>query len=73
MEGSFFFLWSACCDLYFDVIAGLLLFITLPALYDKYQDRVDEKLGIVHKLLLKRYDNILKRGTRKPAKEKKTQ
>ncbi|XP_008799606.2 reticulon-like protein B11 [Phoenix dactylifera] len=55
------------------VYIGLLLSITLPALYEKYQDHVDEKLGIAHKLLLKQYDNILRRGTRKPAEEKKTQ
>ncbi|KAG1327153.1 Reticulon-like protein [Cocos nucifera] len=55
------------------VYIGVLLSLTVPALYDKYQVHVDEKLGMAHKLLLKQYDNILSRGTRKPAKEKKTQ
>ncbi|XP_008811211.2 reticulon-like protein B11 isoform X2 [Phoenix dactylifera] len=55
------------------VYIGVLLSLTAPALYDKYQGHVDEKLGMAHKLLLKQYDNILSRGTRKPAKEKKTQ
>lgn len=57
----------------FDIIAGVILSLTVPALYDKYQGHVDEKLGMAHKLLLKQYDNILSRGTRKEAKEKKTQ
>lgn len=55
------------------VSTGVLLSLTLPALYDKYQDHVDEKLDIVHKLLLKQYNNILRRETGKPAKEKKTE
>ncbi|XP_010928379.1 reticulon-like protein B11 [Elaeis guineensis] len=55
------------------VYIGVLLSITLPALYDNYQDHVDEKLSLAHKLLLKHCDNILRRGTRKPAKEKKIQ
>ncbi|KAG1363933.1 reticulon-like protein B11 [Cocos nucifera] len=55
------------------VYIGVLLSITLPALYDKYQDHVDERLGLAHKLLLKIYDNILRMETRQPAKEKKIQ
>lgn len=55
------------------VYIGVLLSFTVPALYDKYQDHIDEKLGMAHKLLLKQCDNIISRGTRKPAKEKKTQ
>lgn len=42
-------------------------------LYDKYQDHVDEKLGVAHKVLLKQYDAILIKTGRKSSKEKKTQ
>ncbi|OAY74924.1 Reticulon-like protein B11, partial [Ananas comosus] len=54
------------------VYIGILLSLTVPALYDKYQDHVDEKLGIAHSLFLKQYDNILSK-TGESRKEKKTQ
>ncbi|KAH7672273.1 Reticulon domain-containing protein [Dioscorea alata] len=55
------------------VYIGVLLALTVPVLYDKYQDRVDEKLGVAHKVLLKQYDAILIKTGRKSSKEKKTQ
>ncbi|CAL9155275.1 unnamed protein product [Musa hybrid cultivar] len=55
------------------VYIGVLLSITLPALYDKYQDHVHEKLGVAHNVVLKQYGNILSRVQAQPTKEKKTE
>ncbi|XP_064972319.1 reticulon-like protein B11 isoform X2 [Musa acuminata AAA Group] len=55
------------------VYIGVLLSITLPALYDKYQDHVDEKFGVAHDAVMKQYVSILSRIRAQPTKEKKTQ
>ncbi|XP_065032417.1 reticulon-like protein B11 isoform X1 [Musa acuminata AAA Group] len=55
------------------VYIGVLLSITLPALYDKYQDHVHEKLGVAHNVVLKQYGNILSRVQAQSTKEKKTE
>ncbi|CAL9195020.1 unnamed protein product [Musa hybrid cultivar] len=55
------------------VYIGVLLPITLPALYDKYQDHVDEKFGVAHDAVMKQYVSILSRIQAQPTKEKKTQ
>ncbi|XP_010271125.1 PREDICTED: reticulon-like protein B10 [Nelumbo nucifera] len=55
---------------------GVILSLTVPVLYDKYRDQVDEKLIITHKILLAQYrkldDSILSKVSR-PNKEKKIQ
>ncbi|XP_042481846.1 reticulon-like protein B11 [Macadamia integrifolia] len=58
------------------VYIGILVSLTLPALYDKYQDHVDDKLSKTHKVLLSHYrkiDNILSKIPRPMNKEKKIQ
>ncbi|XP_065047073.1 reticulon-like protein B11 isoform X1 [Musa acuminata AAA Group] len=55
------------------VYIGVLLSSTLPALYDKYQDHVDEKFGVAHDAVMKQYVSILSRIQAQPTKEKKTQ
>ncbi|URE16419.1 Reticulon [Musa troglodytarum] len=55
------------------VYIGFLLSITIPALYDKYQDHVDERFGVAHDAVMKQYGSILSRIQAQPTKEKKTQ
>ncbi|XP_020267004.1 reticulon-like protein B11 [Asparagus officinalis] len=45
------------------IYMGIVLALTVPVLYEKYQDRVDEKLGMAHKVLLKHYNNALSRSS----------
>ncbi|KAL0906463.1 hypothetical protein M5K25_024960 [Dendrobium thyrsiflorum] len=53
------------------VYIGVVLSLTVPALYEKYQDLIDEKLCLAHSVLLKQYDNALSRTLRQSNKEKK--
>ncbi|KAL6013324.1 hypothetical protein ACLOJK_003817 [Asimina triloba] len=40
------------------IFIATVLALTVPALYDKYQDHVDEKLCATHKVLLRGYRKI---------------
>ncbi|KAJ6829963.1 putative reticulon-like protein B11 [Iris pallida] len=55
------------------VYIGVVLLLTVPALYDKYQDHVNEKLGIVHTAVSRHYDRIVSRTSELAVKGKKTQ
>ncbi|XP_058080913.1 reticulon-like protein B11 [Magnolia sinica] len=59
------------------VYIGIVLALSVPALYDRYQDRVDEKLCATHKVLLTWYrqidSTVLSRIPLPSNKEKKTQ
>ncbi|CAN6482376.1 unnamed protein product [Victoria cruziana] len=56
---------------------GIVISFTIPALYEKYQDRVDEKLSAAQSAVLKQYRNVhgavLSRISSSAGKEKKTQ
>lgn len=56
---------------------GVVLSLTVPVFYDKYQAQVDEKLCVAHKVLLtwyrKIHDTVLSRIPKTLKKEKKTQ
>lgn len=56
-----------------DQFTGVLLAITIPAIYDKYQEHIDQKVGMAHNVVLKQYESILDRGQGRSTKEKKTQ
>ncbi|KAG6517489.1 reticulon-like protein B11 [Zingiber officinale] len=55
------------------VYIGVLLAITIPAVYDKYQDHVDQKLEVAQNVVLKQYGNMLSRVQEQSTKRKKTQ
>uniref|UniRef100_A0A1D1Y9Y0 Reticulon-like protein n=1 Tax=Anthurium amnicola TaxID=1678845 RepID=A0A1D1Y9Y0_9ARAE len=55
------------------VYLGVIFCLTFPMLYDKYQDHVDEKVALVHSLVLNQYENILVKTGRSVKKEKKTE
>jgi hypothetical protein len=38
--------------------AGLLVSLTIPALYNKYEDHVDRNAEIAHKQIVKQYRNL---------------
>ncbi|ERN05704.1 hypothetical protein AMTRI_Chr13g119190 [Amborella trichopoda] len=77
-----FGLWVVCylsslCSFVMLVYIGAVISFTLPILYDKYQDHVDEKLNATHKVLSHQYRMIDEKFLSKiPAvscsKEKKT-
>lgn len=60
-------------SLYTLVYFGVVLLLTVPALYDKNQDHVDEKLDLLHKELLKYYGDALSRSGVQTNKERKRQ
>ena len=39
----------------FALMTGTIIFITLPALYDKFEDRVDRYAGVIHQKFSKHY------------------
>lgn len=56
--------------------AGVILSLTVPLLYDKYQEIIDEKLYVAHKAiqaLSLRIDKVLKKIPLASNKEKKIQ
>jgi hypothetical protein len=57
------------------VYIGVLLSLSVPVLYEKYQDQVDEKLTVAHKMIQTQYrkldDNVLRKIPLN--REKKTQ
>ncbi|PON74688.1 Reticulon [Parasponia andersonii] len=56
---------------------GVLFSLSVPLLYDMYQDHIDDKLCVTHKLIQTQYrkidENILKRIPMSQNKEKKVQ
>ncbi|XP_028101334.1 reticulon-like protein B10 [Camellia sinensis] len=59
------------------VYIGVLLSLSIPVLYEKYQDQIDKKLIVAHKIIQtqfrKIYDNILRKLPLPLNKETKTQ
>ncbi|KAJ4716239.1 Reticulon-like protein [Melia azedarach] len=59
------------------VYIGILLSLSVPLLYDKFQDRIDEKLCQTHRVLQTQYrkidENLLKKIPIPQTKEKKIQ
>ncbi|KAH7518037.1 reticulon-like protein B11 [Ziziphus jujuba] len=59
------------------VYIGFLLGLSVPVLYDKYQDRIDDKLSIAHRILQTQYrkidESILRKIPLASNKEKKMQ
>uniref|UniRef100_A0A7N0TVH9 Reticulon-like protein n=1 Tax=Kalanchoe fedtschenkoi TaxID=63787 RepID=A0A7N0TVH9_KALFE len=59
------------------VYIGVLLSLSVPLVYDKYQDQIDEKIGIAHGILLTQYRKLDEKVLRKiripSSKGKKTQ
>lgn len=55
------------------VYVGIVLSLSIPALYEKHQDRADEKLKMVHDLIIKHFGNVLGKISGQTKKEKKTQ
>lgn len=63
------FCWfDACCT------TGIIVSFTIPALYDKYEDRVDRYAGMVHQKISKHYkivdENVIRRLPRRFSKSK---
>ncbi|XP_061368905.1 reticulon-like protein B11 [Gastrolobium bilobum] len=52
------------------IYIGVLLSLSLPLLYDKYQDQIDNKLHLIHGIVQTQYKKIL---SKIPNKEKKVQ
>ncbi|MQL87550.1 hypothetical protein Taro_020094 [Colocasia esculenta] len=55
------------------VYLGVVLCLIIPALYDKYQDHVDEKVALAHSVILNKYENVLVKTGRTVKKEKETE
>jgi reticulon-3 len=59
------------------IISGVLLSLSLPVAYDKYQDRIDEKIHVVHGIIHPQYQKIrrivLSIIPNRSSKEKKVQ
>lgn len=53
------------------IYIGVMLSLLVPPLYEKYQDHVDEKLGVAHSVLSRHIDTIITRAGQ--AKQKKTE
>jgi reticulon-3 len=49
-----------------------MLSLLVPPLYEKYQDHVDEKLGLAHSVLSRHLDTVISR-TGQSTKQKKTE
>ncbi|CAD6259134.1 unnamed protein product [Miscanthus lutarioriparius] len=54
------------------IYIGVTLSLLVPPLYEKYQDQVDEKLGVAHSVLSRHIDTIVTRAGQS-AKQKKTE
>ncbi|KAF2294628.1 hypothetical protein GH714_013937 [Hevea brasiliensis] len=56
---------------------GVLLSLSVPVLYDKYQHRIDEKLSVTHRIIQTQYrkidESLLKKIPLPSSKEKKIQ
>ncbi|KAF3795838.1 Reticulon-like protein B11 [Nymphaea thermarum] len=59
------------------VYIGIIISLSAPVLYEKYQDLIDERLSVTHSVVLKRYRDVqgmvLSRVPLSSMKEKKTQ
>lgn len=67
-----------CSLIYFWIdFAGVLLSLSVPVLYDKYQDHIDDKLCVTHRIIQTQYrridENILRKIPMASYKEKKLQ
>jgi reticulon-3 len=51
---------------------GVMLSLLVPPLYEKYQDQVDEKVGVAYSVLSRHIDTIITRAGQS-AKQKKTE
>ena len=49
------------------IFLGVMLSLLVPPLYEKYQDEIDEKVGVAHSVLSRHIDTIITR-TRQSAK-----
>lgn len=62
---------------FFNSNAGVLLSLSVPVLYDKYQDHIDDKLHVANRVIQAQYrkidDSILKKIPLQSNKEKKLQ
>ncbi|RCV15118.1 hypothetical protein SEVIR_3G033500v4 [Setaria viridis] len=54
------------------IYIGMMLSLLVPPLYEKYQDHVDEKLGVAHSVLSRHIDTIMTRAGQS-AKQKKNE
>ncbi|CAN6236608.1 unnamed protein product [Urochloa humidicola] len=54
------------------IYIGVMLCLLVPPLYEKYQDHIDEKLGVAHSVLSRHIDTIITR-VGQSAKQKKTE
>ena len=62
---------------YQNIFAGVLLSLSAPIVYDKYQDHIDEKLCVTHRYAQMQYrkldENVLRKIPLPLNKEKKMQ
>lgn len=60
-----------------DIASGILLSLSVPLLYEKYQDQIDDKLIVAHKVIQIQYrkldESVLRKIPFPKNKEKKTQ
>ncbi|TVU16507.1 hypothetical protein EJB05_40076 [Eragrostis curvula] len=54
------------------IYIGVILSLLIPPLYERYQDHVDEKLGLAHSVLSRHLDTIISRAGQSN-KQKKTE
>ncbi|CAN6241336.1 unnamed protein product [Urochloa humidicola] len=54
------------------IYIGVMLSLLVPPLYEKYQDHIDEKVGVAHSVLSRHIDTIITRAGQS-AKQKKTE
>ena len=68
---------ASICLLYLITSTGVLLSLSVPLVYDKYQHHIDEKFCLAHKIIQEQYkkidDAVLKKIPFPSNKEKKTQ
>lgn len=69
-------LWCFYLHHCFYLVVGTLLSITVPALYSRYEERVDKCCGVIHKKLSQHYkivdENVISRIPRTLSKDKYT-
>ncbi|XP_047068660.1 reticulon-like protein B11 [Lolium rigidum] len=54
------------------IYIGAILSLLVPPFYERYQDLVDEKVGLAHKVLSRHFDTIISK-TGQPDKQKKAE
>ncbi|KAL2324226.1 hypothetical protein Fmac_023284 [Flemingia macrophylla] len=59
------------------IYIGVLLSLSIPVLYDKYQDQIDDRLGVIHGIIHKQHQKfhsiVLSKIPKLSSKEKKVQ